>query len=417
MRLVKAGALQLVTYIVMLIALLLAAFIMVVHTYKKFGVDTQLQIEQIKSSQSTIHQFLEVQDISYDSIKVDNDFPEMGNTTFKRGNWGVFETYYAVSRYHNKSFASMALVGAGNSRYEKTALILKDHHMPLVVVGGTTITGDVILPKRGVKTGHIGGVSYYKEQLIYGEEQVTPRVFPQITNRVRQAIEILGNPNVGQSVIPIDQLENGSYSFLKPMVYYQTDEALVLENLSILGHVIIQSNTEITVTQTAQLNDIILIAPVINIADHVSGNFQAIATKAIQVGKEVLLMYPSALVLRSEASIRNADDLGHITIGEEADVKGVILVLGTQLPKNYQPQLTILPIASVTGMVYCEQNMELRGTVKGLVIADQFIIKEAGAVYMNHLFNAVVDRPALADEFLGIEIDDEHEKGIAKWLY
>jgi cytoskeletal protein CcmA (bactofilin family) len=417
MTAVKAGALQLVTYIVMLIALLLAAFILVVHTYKKFDIDTQLQIVQIKNSQRAINQFLQVQDISNDSIRVNNDFSELGNITFKRGNWGVFETFYAVSHYNNKLYASMALVGAKNTRYCKSALVLKDNNMPIVIVGGTTITGNVCLPKRGIKTGHIAGVSYYNEQLIYGEQQPAPKVFPRISKQITESLNTLQERIVDEPVTPLNGLENNTYSFLSPLNHYLSSDEVVLNNVNIKGHIIIQSDTKIIVGAKAQLNDLILVAPVIQIMDQVTGNFQAIATTSIEVGSNVTLFYPSALVLNKDTSEQQVEDLGTLTVGEGTNVKGVILVIGEQLQKNYEPQLTIASSANITGMVYCNQNMELRGTVTGMVITDQFIIKEAGSVYINHLFNAIINRPALDDAFLGVEIDDEHEKGIVKWLY
>ena len=56
MKTVKAGALQLVTFITVIIALLLAAFILLLHVHKQFRLKTDHTIESIRLSDKGLRQ-------------------------------------------------------------------------------------------------------------------------------------------------------------------------------------------------------------------------------------------------------------------------------------------------------------------------------------------------------------------------
>ncbi len=79
-------------------------------------------------------------------------------------------------------------------------------------------------------------------------------------------------------------------------------------------------------------------------------------------------------------------------------------MLGQTDESNYNPQIRINPGAIIKGMVYCEQNLELRGTVYGTVFTNNFVIEEAGSNYQNHLYNAKINAHELEDQFVGLPI-------------
>jgi hypothetical protein len=105
-----------------------------------------------------------------------------------------------------------------------------------------------------------------------------------------------------------------------------------------------------------------------------------------------------------------------IYVADHSVIKGNVLVLGKTEATNYDAQAKIMPNAIIKGVIYCEQNLELRGTVYGTVYTDNFIIKEKGSIYQNHLFNAKISSSELELEFVSLPINHS-KKGIAKWLY
>ena len=206
----------------------------------------------------------------------------------------------------------------------------------------------------------------------------------------------------------------------KPKLFYSNSE-IFLADISVTGNFYIQSATKISVDASANLTDVILVAPEVEIKNNVKGTFQVFATKNIVVAERVILKYPSTLVLQSDyqqqqqQSNKNSNK-NSIVVADHSEVQGNILVLGKTQANNYDEQIKIYPSAIIKGSIYCEQNLELRGTVYGTVYTDNFIIKEAGSTYQNHLFNAIINSKKLEPEYIGLPFE-ESSKGIAKWLY
>ena len=109
---------------------------------------------------------------------------------------------------------------------------------------------------------------------------------------------------------------------------------------------IVQSSTKITVSPSAVLKDVILIAPEIEIQNNVISNFQAFASKRISIGESVQLQYPSALILNKNQDISQPNNTGEkekpsIQIGKSSVVKGVLVYLGTDPLSNYKTQIEL----------------------------------------------------------------------------
>ena len=196
---------------------------------------------------------------------------------------------------------------------------------------------------------------------------------------------------------------------------YSTSE-IVLSDISVIGHIIIQSKTKISIDASAQLTDVILIAPKIEIKSNVKGAFQAFATENISVAAHVTLGYPSALVLHRDYVKDESSNEKMIYVAGHSVIKGNVLILGKTLTNNYETQAKIMSNAVIKGTVYCEHNLELRGTVYGTVYTNNFIIKEAGSIYQNHLYNAKISSDDLESEFVSLPME-QSKQGIAKWLY
>ena len=83
---------------------------------------------------------------------------------------------------------------------------------------------------------------------------------------------------------------------------------------------------------------------------------------------------------------------------------------------NYDAQLSIDVNAKVLGEVYCDKNLALKGAVFGSVYTSNFIAKEFGSIYQNHLYNTTISQPDLAKQYVGLPFDNTISK-VAKWLY
>ncbi len=421
---IKAGALQFVVFIGVVIAILLGSFLTLVHIHNLFSKQTDITIQTIKNADIGIAYAIQNNNIQNDSVSIDLLSGENKSVVVAKSSWGVFEKVASVSKLKNKRFSKFALTGRQYLFKNRPALYLKDNNRPLVVVGNTKIEGMAYLPQQGVRSGNIGGTSYFSRTFIYGQTRESKNSLPELSTTLKNSIKKLSKPNFTTSNInsvPYKPQNIYKNSFSKPTQYILNSGQLNLTSSTYIGNIVIWSTTKIIVHSSSILKDVILLAPEIEIQNSTKGNFQAIATKKITVGRNCHLEYPSALVLNdsstptteSNSQIQNTNQ---IQINKESTVKGVIIYLGNDNTNNFNPQIIIDENAQVFGEVYCNQNLELKGTVNGAVFTSKFIAKQFGSIYQNHIYHGKILNSQLPEQFVGLDIENKN-KSIIKWLY
>ncbi len=421
----KAGALQLTTFIIVVIALLLTAFTLLVYVHKQFQVQSDFIIETTKQSNEGIDYVLQ------NSIPLsDTTSIKLGGEDYKtlkvyRGFWGVFEKVVSTATIKNNRFQKIAFLGSKQPKSNRRALYIQDDNKPLVLVGNTKIEGLAYLPRQGVKPGYISGQSYYGSRLIYGPTRVASKL-PKLSSDISKSISQLESISATLHQDQFLNIQEGniySNSFLKPLQIVYSNTEIYLEQVELTGHTIVQSKSKITVHPSTKLKDVILVAPEIDIQPNTVGSFQAIASKEIMVGKNVSLNYPSALVLKENPKNEQNDNATttikqtpRITIDENAKVKGLVMYLGEEKTNNYKPQILLKEKALVYGELYNTQNTELLGLVYGSVFTNNFIANQSGSVYQNHIFNGTITVSELPQEYIGLLFENS-KRDIMKWLY
>ena len=61
------------------------------------------------------------------------------------------------------------------------------------------------------------------------------------------------------------------------------------------------------------------------------------------------------------------------------------------------------------------KNIELKGSVFGTVYTNNFIAKQFGGVYVNHIYNGIINAKKLPRQFSGLQIEKE-SNAIVKWV-
>jgi len=418
----KGGALQLTLCIVVVIALLLMAFMLFTHIHNRFSSQKELILQTIKNSYKGVDYMLLNNLVENDSISIEL---QSNYKTLKvhRDYWGVFERVTCASKAKNITIKKMALVGGIQSGTERTALYLQDNNQPLVVVGNTKIKGLSYLPQKGVKSGSISGQSYYGTQLIYGAKK-TSRQLPQLHPEIIQQIQNLKDKYLEAKPEQfLDHTSGNTFhnSFFNPTQFIFSNNKIYLSRIELLGNIIIQSKTKITVDKFSNLKDVILIAPEIKIQDDVTGYFQGFADKNITVGSNVKLDYSTALVLGENRTLyidSNQSDkqTSKILIGSGSIIKGSVIYLGKPKSNNHESQIELQDYSSVFGEVYSNQNIDLKGTVRGSVYTNHFITKQNGSIYLNHIYNGTINIYGLSQEYVGVKLSNS-KKAVVKWLY
>lgn len=424
---IKAGALQFVLFIGVVIAVLLMAFMLLSHTHALFDKKTDVMVTVIKSADFGLKMSLDKVIPLGDSIKVENENDVSIEIEVKRTLWGIFEKRTVRASHLHTVQVKTVLIG-GKDLNEMPALYVNDKRRPVIIAGDSKITGTAFLPEQGLKMGNIYGNSYNQSRLLYGRRKFSDSVLPRLSAELETQIKLLTKPNfvpLGEVLtrIPDKIVRN---SFQSPTLIIR-DRKIQLRDIQLVGNIIISASDKIIVESSANLQDVILLAPKIVIKDWVKGHFQAIASENISVGKKCELAYPTALVVNKKPNVIREEgtetkpirnDQPRIYVDSYAEIRGVVLVLEEAKEQQFFPQIKIDDNAKVIGELYCTKNLELKGRVNGSVSTDAFIALENGSIYQNHLYNGIINSTNLSKSYAGLFLRGrERNKKVMKWLY
>jgi len=412
----KAGALQLVMYVIIVIGVLLSMFILYFHLNTKLIAQHNSQLEAISLADEGMRRSLEL-DFDYgDSLELANN--DYSKTVLRKSHWGIYDVVTSTSTVRDKSFQKVGLVGGKTPLNPNLALYLQDNQQALQVVGNTKITGDAYVGEYGIRPGMISGLSYTNNQLVYGKS-FNSGFLPKLEFTKEKYLKKLISRGVDEmgEVIPFDLNLTSSIrnSFNEPPQFFYSTQAISLFSKALYGNIIIQSDEQIYVNESSDLENVILIAPKITIGANFTGSLQAVASQELIVEEKVHLNYPSALLLIPSSEI-DIQKLPRLQVNSNSKVKGSIAYLKSNSPaldQNTFSHLSIEESASIYGQVYSAYNLELMGNVFGHVIANQFITPLKGSIYINHLYNAQITADPVSADFGGLIFN---EKQIVSWV-
>lgn len=421
---IHAGALQFVLFIGAVVALLLMAFILLSFTHSHFDSKTDAYVAVIKSANFGMRASLHMPLAQEAEISLEPETEVPIALSVQRDYWGVFERR-TVNAAHGVTAAQKTALIGGQDREELPALYVNDHQRPVILAGNAQITGTAFLPEQGLKMGNIHGNSYHRSSLLYGQQKRSDSVLPKLSPEWEAQIAKLTHPNyVPEGRVLRSIREEGlQNSFREPTAVIR-DRLVRLADVELAGNIVVSASYKIIVEASAQLQDVVLIAPEIEIQNWVQGSFQAIASESITVGKKCELYYPSALVVKKKKTVANPSGTPQfqtkpaIYLDAYAKVRGMVLALDESTAPQYTPQIKLDMESKVIGEVYCTKNLELKGRVNGAVATDGFIALEDGSVYQNHLYNGTINSTNLDSSYAGLLLAsrEEHKK-VMKWLY
>ncbi|WP_272863456.1 hypothetical protein [Aureisphaera galaxeae] len=411
---IKASALQFAILVSVILALLLGSFITLTHTHQFFGIQSQLFLETISHAHAGMEQSLQSNTQIKDSIVLEQ---EDHTTILKKGHWGGFLTRSSTSRSKSKSFSQMALVGS-TVEEPRTALHVADPQLPLVVVGDTKIEGAAYISDKGIKAGVISGHYYNGKELVRGPIRRSNGSLPELDSQWRTHTEQLLRPGPVLSEFMGTLKEKNTQSFQEPsLVIYEPSTLYLVQEC--IGNIILKSETEIVVSRLAKLTDVVLIAPKITIERGFKGNAHFLASESIKVNENVLLQYPSSLVILNTKELEDAPipkGKEPLYISKNSEVHGNIIYLPKTFENHSNTNVYISEDTFVQGSIYVKGNLGLAGTVMGNAYTQRFVTNEFGSRYINHIYNGKLLGNDLPNVFCGLPFQNK-KKGVVKWLY
>lgn len=416
---VKAGALYYAIFISFIVALLGGFFIMSIwmHHAHITNILTSQRLE--RNVHSAILLVQEVPGVVSGNRPVEIDLFNDGNdiVTLTINQWGGYCMFKASAKGKFTQRTAIALCGKDIFENEKIALYLADKEQSLSLSGNTSIKGDCFLPKQGLRRAYIEGISFSGKNLTDGKIGNSKSQLPLISdNLITSNLQYFNNrlcPSDSQVDINIlfksDTLKN---SFFEKTLVLHSKQWITLSDKVIQGNIRIISSKGVTIGSSLKSNDIIVYAPKIEVEKGFAGNLQMFATDTIMIKDEVRLLFPSFIAITETQNLKAL-----INIGKRSEIAGDVLLSVNGSPGNNKAECDINEDAVITGRVYCEGRMELKGSVNGTVYTNGFVLRTQNSIYENHLLNATINFNALPVFYCGSLITEPIERfKMVKWM-
>ncbi|MBB2145791.1 hypothetical protein GM921_09855 [Pedobacter sp. LMG 31464] len=325
--------------------------------------------------------------------------------------WGLFDLAVLRSFRLQDTLQRAFLIGR---QTDSVALYLSDEDRPLALSGDTKITGDVVLPKAGIKKAYAEGKPYANVQTVYGGKmsfsdrnlnELDQSMLKKLKDHLLQDRERL--PLLIQSELVV--------SFLDSTQSFRLAKNAELNAVALKGNLILFADSSVTITRSARLTGIQIYAPVIHIEAGFKGNCQLFATESIVVEKEVALDFPSVLgVIRTSPSVAQPN----ISLGDHVVFNGIIFS-HEQKRSPLQTLVSLGKETKVKGEVYSTGLVKLsKGVViEGKVSCHRFIMQTPVTLYENFLIDVLLNRRARSRYYLSSRLFQGGQSNhILKWL-
>ncbi|MGZ4097463.1 MAG: hypothetical protein ACXVNM_01205 [Bacteroidia bacterium] len=335
--------------------------------------------------------------------------------------WGCYQVIGI--RSSRKSYSESLLCLMGTAFMKDTALLITENNKPVSVAGKTELKGICFIPKAGIKSAHIEGETFWGDKFIDGQQLSAPNELPELNPDIYTQFEKITSSGASDSLVTFDNLPDADTiknSFLEKTLRIVSPGNLVLEDFRFSGNIILQASKRIVVNRSCLLNNVLLIAPVIEIKDEFSGTLQAFASDSILTGDEVILNYPSSLVVVNKPVIdtsKKIHSIPAVIVGEKCRISGTILACIKDGNFTNSIYLKIKKESEIKGLIYSSGFLDIQGSLYGSAFAKALILNTPSGVYDQHLLNAVIDRTKLSDFFVsGILFKGKNANKVVRWL-
>lgn len=407
---IKSSALYHVIFVGVLTAISLSSLTLLFFNQKKIKLLTELESKLMYNALSGVEYFKVYHNsLEWNKKEGISMFQSTIDSVYlTKRKWGIYTLLNSLATHKKTQINVNCLLG--HEIHQGTeSLYLSDKGRPLNVSGETRIEGTVSLPKSGIKRAYIDGENYRGGQLVYGERKVSDNSLPNISS----IDEFLSERSVKNSVISSTTNQTVFNSFNNETLFFEIN-GQGINDYNFRGNIVVFSKDSVIIEPNYALEDVIIFSPKVIVKSGFVGSVQIFAKDEIFLERDVVLKYPSALILEEE-DYENFKSKS-ITISERSQVLGTIVLFSHQ-PNFRKPLiLNIKSKALISGFVYNSGSTELQGDILGHLFTDKFKLKTRSSRYENHILNGKI-RSGLPNEFGTINLSGDNSKLIdIKWV-
>ncbi|RZJ76968.1 MAG: hypothetical protein EOO45_00360 [Flavobacterium sp.] len=409
----KAGALYFSIVVAFFIAVFCASLIMLAAHYRNGYIKELRMIRLVNNLESAQARVLAAElGNGYGSDETDLYGDGLDSVLIIRKAWGVFDLAVVKSFVSSDTLKRSFLIGMDKS-LDSVALYLSDEDRPLSVSGDTQITGDVEVPKSGMRKSYAEGRAYSRDDMVDGKIRDSGRKLKPLANVYKAGL----NMELEKSSTLLRQLPDHDLhvSFLDSVSRFRIRPDQVL-NHSFSGQIALYADSSVVLSSTCRLDGVLLFAQSIHIEAGFKGNVQLFARDSITIGDDVTLDYPSVMGLMAKQTVVGQ---GKISAGKGLRFSGMLFAVMDG--KSSLPLMTSFGESNtISGEVYADGVVKMnKGFVlNGKVSCNRFLMQTKVSLYENFLIDVVFNRRARSGYFLssGIFTDKPGKSKVLKWL-
>ncbi|MDD3685244.1 MAG: hypothetical protein PHE56_00620 [Bacteroidales bacterium] len=404
-RKLSGGALSYAVLISLLIAMLIS-FVLIFNYYTSIFIKRSVNISQsVSNVYSGFNLALnEIPELGSMDVILFEDSSSMVNINTEL--WGAFYLV-TVSSKDLDAISKSAIVGNKRSANNKTCLYLTDQDEILYLTGETKIEGDVSVSEKGVRSKMLEGRNFSGKTLVNGNIQRSKSDLPEVN------LELLEDSDYKFSeIFYAGQLTAGD-TLYNPFTASPIELVVRsgLKDIMIIGKVVITCENKIVIDKSCKLENVIIIAPEVTIGEGFCGSVQIFASDTVFIEKGAKLNYPSFIALFPKAFSG-----GRVIMEEDSEIIGGILLYQEYIDKNSPSLISLDKNSKLTGVVYSNDRVELKGIVKGRVFTDGIVLETASSAYKNVLMDAEISIKNYNQFFIEPAIFKDAKLGVLRWL-
>lgn len=386
-----ASSLSNAILVCLLISIFSACLVLISHYQNILNNKLEFEENLIHINNSTFTYFLKNIDLIDISKWQETDVLDEGITTHVNlKKWGFYNVLICKTIFKNDTIIKSGLIGQKTAN-ENLALFLTNYDKTLQTAGEVTIVGDVEIPNARFDKAFIHGETTNTFEFKGGINFSKDRI-PKIENQVEV--------DLNHTTIDFKSIssELSIHTFDKATLIIDMSGINELKEVSLKGNYIIRSDGELVIANSAQLEDVLIVAPKVSIESGFIGEIQIVSNEKVEIQDHVLLKYPSSIY------IKNDIDSVKVSIGENSKLAGGIVIDGNTYEGSLKRELIVEPNSTVYGTVYCFGRTQLQGSVFGTIYTDRFFLNTESSNYENVILNGTINKDSLPKAFITLPL-------------
>ena len=409
---IKAGSLLYSVYVCLMISVMSAALIFIFNYNLDLSTRQIIQSDLLDLCDSCIDYYLSesenFSDLTSEKIDVfDNGYM----CEFSKAKWGSYTLLTVKAFFKKDTIERRAFVGEELNK-NKLALYVCDWDKEIKLSGSTNIKGDMKLPLAGYKVINILGNNQLNKPKFFG------RTFKSSQNLPETLKLPISNSTINATVTSLSKINRKSQvynSFNNKTLLLELSRGEQLNNMSFKGNIIIKSNDTLYIDSSIKIEDVIIQAPKLVIKNGFVGRGQFYAENEVFIEENVVLSYPSNVVLLPSVSLLDKK----ITLSKNSKIYGGVIVDAKTFDQKEGNEMIIEENAMIVGTLYCNGKLQLQGKVIGTVYANKFKLETKSGNYEDVLLNSIIDAINMPENFIYLPLFKQQQNqtyGIIKNL-